>query len=231
VFSPASRGRLTNRDAGRFPDDTLFDRLARTVCLAGCLPRKELYESWEMGRRVRRLFRGGRVLDLGGGHGLLAQIMLLLDDTSPGALVVDKTLPASSARLHDVLAGAWPRLEGRSAFVPGEIDGIEILPTDFVVSSHACGALTVRVLERAAAARARGAVLPCCHDLDSGDAGGLSGWVDGAAAIDIVRAMRLAQHGYRIWTQTIPEAITPKNRLLLGAPVATPEGNGSYSEV
>ena len=68
------------------------------------------------------------------------------------------------------------------------------------------------------AARARVAVLPCCHDLDSGDDGGLSGWVDGAAAIDIVRAMRLAEHGYRIWTQAIPEAITPKNRLLLGAP-------------
>ena len=57
---------------------------------------------------------------------------------------------------------------------------------------------------------------PCCHDLDAGDDGGLSGWVDGAAAIDIVRARRLAERGYRIWTQAIPEAITPKNRLLLG---------------
>ena len=231
VFSPASRGRLTKRDVGRFPNDTLFDRLARAVCLAGCLPRKELYESWEMGRRVRRLFRGGRVLDLGGGHGLLAQIMLLLDDTSPSALVIDKTLPASSARLRDVVAGAWPRLESRITFVADAIDAIEILPTDLVVSSHACGALTDRVLERAAAARARVAVLPCCHDLDSHDDGRLSGWVDGAAAIDIVRAIRLAQHGYRIWTQTIPEAITPKNRLLLGAPVATPKANGTYREV
>ena len=54
-----------------------------------------------MARRVRRLFRGGRVIDLGAGHGLLAQVMLLLDDSSPNALVVDKTLPASSARLHE----------------------------------------------------------------------------------------------------------------------------------
>jgi hypothetical protein len=74
------------------------------------------------------------------------------------------------------------------------------------------------VLDRAAAARARVAVMPCCHDLDSGDDGGLSGWIDGAAAIDIVRAMRLVEQGYRIWTQAIPEEITPKNRLLLGAP-------------
>jgi hypothetical protein len=48
-----------------------------------------------MGRRVRRRFRGGRVIDLGGGHGLLAQIMVLLDDSSPTALVGDKILPAS----------------------------------------------------------------------------------------------------------------------------------------
>jgi hypothetical protein len=218
VFSPASRGRLTNRDVERFPENTLFDRLGRAICQAGCLPRKELYEAWAMARRVRRLFRGGRVLDLGGGHGLLAHVMLLLDDSSPGAIVADTTVPASSAKLHDVLINAWPRLTGRVEFVACTIDEIVIDATDIVVSSHACGALTDRVLERACAARARVAVLPCCHDLDAADDGGLSGWVDGAAAIDIVRAMRLSEKGYRIWTQTIPEQITPKNRLLIGAP-------------
>ena len=180
-FSHAARGRLTNRDIDRFPAGTLFDRLGRTVCQAGCLPRKELYEAWEMGRRVRRLFRGGRVIDLGAGHGLLAQVMLLLDDSSPDALVVDTSLPPSSRKLHDVLSAAWPRLSGRVAFVAGAIDDIDILNSDVVVSSHACGALTDRVLARAAAARARVAVMPCCHDLDSGDTGGLSGWVDGPA--------------------------------------------------
>src|SRR6186997_799616 len=137
AFSHSSRGRLTDYDLGRFPDDTLFHRLARAVCHAGCLPRKELYEAWEMARRVRRLFRGGRIVDLGAGHGLLAHVMLLLDDSSPTALVVDKTLPASSARLHDVLVQAWPRLAGRVAFAMSALDEIEILPTDVVVSSHA----------------------------------------------------------------------------------------------
>ena len=173
-----------------------------------------------MARRVRRLFRGGRVVDLNAGHGLLGQVMLLLDDSSPSALVVDKRLPASSMRLHEALVRAWPRLAGRIAFVAGELDDIEILETDVVVSSHACGGLTDRVLHRAVAARARVAVLPCCHDLATGDAGGLSGWVDGPVAIDIVRAVRLTQQGYRIWTQAIPADITPKNRLLLGAPEA-----------
>jgi hypothetical protein len=218
VFSHSSRGRLTDKDLGRFPGDTLFDRLARAVCHAGCLPRKELYEAWEVARRVRRLFRSGRVVDLGGGHGLLAQAMLVLDDSSPAALVVDRALPPSSARVHDALVEAWPRLSGRVSFVRDALDLVEIQPGDVVVSSHACGALTDVVLERAVAARARVAVLPCCHDLRACDPGELRGWVDGPIAVDIMRAVRLEHRGYRIWTQRIPATVTPKNRLLLGAP-------------
>ena len=156
--------------------------------------------------------------------------MLLLDDSSPGADVVDKALPPSSATLHDALVQSWPRLAGRVTFVASSLDDFELLPTDVVISSHACGALTDRVLERAVAARARVAVLPCCHHLtgrvikginDINDPRALSAWVDGALAIDIGRAIRLQQQGYRIWAQAIPAEITPKNRLLLGAPART----------
>jgi hypothetical protein len=236
MFSASSRNRLTVHDVGRFAGDTLFDRVARAACRARCLPRKELYETWEMARRVRRLFRGGRVIDLGGGHGLLAHVMLLLDDSSPSAVVIDKALPPSSAKLHTVLLQEWPRLAGRIELLTSALDGFDICATDVVVSSHACGALTDRVLDRAIAANARVAVLPCCHDLKVaneraseptraergsgaiGDARGLSGWMDGPAAIDVMRAVRLTQHGYRVWTQIIPAEITAKNRLLLGAP-------------
>ena len=222
MFSPSSRGRLTDRDLGRFPGGTLFDRLARAVCHAGCLPRKELYEAWEVARRVRRLFRGGRIVDLGGGHGLLAQALLILDDTSPNAVVVDRALPPSAAKLHDALVQSWPRLEGRVEFAATGLDEADVQGGDLVVSCHACGNLTDVVLDRAVSVRARVAVLPCCHHLRTGDTGGLSGWVDRAAAIDIVRAVRLGQCGYRIWTQTIPAGITPKNRLLIGEPGARP---------
>jgi len=216
-FAPSSRARLTRHDLGRFSGDTLFDRLGRAVCGAGCLPRKELYEAWEVARRVRRLFRAGRVVDLGGGHGLLAQVMLLLDNSSPDALVVDPSLPPSSARVHAALVETWPRLAGRVEFVARPLENIQLQDTDVVVSSHACGDLTDRVLDRAASAAARVAVLPCCHDLATCDWGSLAGWVDRPLAIDILRALRLERQGYRVWTQTIPEAITPKNRLLLAA--------------
>ena len=219
LFSPSSRGRLTDYDLDRFPGDTLFHRLARAVCHSGCLPRKELFEAWETARRVRRLFRGGRIVDLGGGHGLLAHVMLLLDNSSPDAVVVDTALPPSSARLHQALIAAWPRLAGRVTFVPTSVEDVALADTDIVVSVHACGDLSDVVLDRAAATRARVAVLPCCHDLRINDDGNLAGWVDGPLAVDVVRAMRLKQQGYRIWTQSISADITPKNRLLIGEPL------------
>jgi hypothetical protein len=145
--------------------------------------------------------------------------MLLLDDSSPCAIVADKKLPPSSAKVHGVIVGAWPRLTGRVEFVEQPLEHVTIEPTDVVVSSHACGDLTDRVLDRAVAARARVAVLPCCHNLATCDARTLAGWMDQAMAIDAARAVRLDARGYRVWTQTIPDSITPQNRLLIGTPI------------
>ena len=99
------------------------------------------------------------------------------------------------------------------------LEDVTLGPEVLVVSTHACGALTDRVLDRAATARARVAVLPCCHDEATCDAGSLDGWIDAPLAIDVVRAQRLAAHGYAVHTQLLPEAITPKNRLLFGEPL------------
>ena len=218
MFAPSSKDRLTAYDLGRFPGSTLFERVARAVCAAGCLPRKELYESWEVARRTRRLFRGGRVVDVAGGHGLLAHLMLLLDNTSPEAVIVDPALPPSAARLHTELCRQWPRLAGRVRSVQDRVENVDIDRGDVVVSCHACGALSDRVLDAAIAAGARVAVLPCCHDVGASDVGRLGGWVDPGLALDIGRALGLERAGYRVWTQTIPAVITPKNRLLLGRP-------------
>lgn len=214
----SSRNRLTENLLAIYAGDTLFDAIARAVCRAGCLPRKELYEAWEVARRVRRRFRGGRVVDLACGHGLLAQILLLLDDSSPRALAVDRCLPKSAASLAASMNAAWPRLGGRVRFLEQDLESVDIWPNDLVVSAHACGGLTDLVLSRAVAARARVAVLPCCHDLRGAEPGGLEGWLDGPLAQDAARVFGLRSQGYRVFTQTIPGDITPKNRLLLAEP-------------
>jgi hypothetical protein len=217
AFTASSKNRLTRHDLGRFPGASLFDRLGRAVCAAECLPRKELYEAWEVARRVRRRFRGGRVVDVAGGHGLLAAVMLLLDATSEAAWVVDPSPPASRQALLNALGGTWPRLALVRHTRQG-LDAFAVDAGDVVVSCHACGALTDRVLDAAATAGARVAVLPCCHDGAPGAGGALDGWMDMALAIDVQRVFALERRGYTVWTQTIPANVTPKNRLLIGQP-------------
>jgi SAM-dependent methyltransferase len=214
----SSRNRLTENLLSQFAGNTLFDAIARAVCHAGCLPRKELYEAWEVARRVRRRFRGGRVVDLACGHGLLAQILLLLDGSSPEALAVDWRIPKSAAALEASLRAEWPRLQGRIRYLETDLRDVPLGRDDLVVSAHACGGLTDLILERAVEAGACVAVLPCCHDLKHADPGGLEGWMDGPLAIDATRASRLRSCGYRVFTQLIPGDITPKNRLLMAEP-------------
>ena len=212
----SSKNRLTPRQQSLFPGHNLFDKIARAVCRAGTLPRKELHEAWEMARRVRRRYRGGRVLDLACGHGLLAHIMLILDDSSKAAIAVDKKIPFNAKKLSDALITSWPRLKNRIIYKEAALQDITVFPDDIVVSAHACGDLTDVIIDRAADQHATIAVLPCCHDLNASPTHGLDGWMDKTLAVDAVRAVKLRSRGYRIVTQLIPDDITPKNRLLMG---------------
>ncbi|HEX7665230.1 MAG TPA: methyltransferase [Polyangiaceae bacterium] len=222
-FDPSSRTKLTRRDVGRFPGETLFAKLARVLCEAECLPRRELYEAWEVARRARRHFRGGRVVDLACGHGLVAWTMLLLDDSSPEAIAADARLPPSAAKVGEAITAAWPRVAGRVRIEERAIADVELGRGDLVVATHACGTLTDRVIDRVLATRCRVVLLPCCHDEELCDDGGLRGWLDLETAIDTTRAARLRANGYEVRTQTIPRTITAKNRLLLAAPSPTGE--------
>ncbi len=86
------------------------------------------------------------------------------------------------------------------------------------MSVHACGRLTDTIIDSAVKAGARLAVLPCCHDTKASDLGGLGGWMDGPLAIDATRAALLRAKRYSVITRTIPEEVTPKNRLLMAHP-------------
>ena len=214
----SSRNRLNERHLEHFPSDSLFDKIARTVCTAGCLPRKELYEAWETARRIRRRISGKRVIDMACGHGLLAHIMVLLDDTIPSAIAVDKAIPKSAASLAETLVENWPRLKNRVEFRQEDLAEIEIDNDDLLVSVHGCGRLTDRIIDLAIEAKVSVALLPCCHDLKRSDTGELTGWLEPTLAIDVTRVSRLQSAGYKVMTLEIPYDITPKNRLIIATP-------------
>ena len=213
----SSRSRLSRHTVADFAGDTLFDAVGRVVSEANCLPRKELFESWEVANRVRRRVRGRPILELAAGHGLVAWLLLLLDPTAPGARCIDRRKPRSAERLEAAVVARWPRLAGKVRWEQANLKRVTADPGDLVVAVHACGTLTDRVLDAALAARAAVVVLPCCHNLRWGTAG-LEAWMDGAVAVDVVRALRVRAAGYRVYLLKIPEEITPQNRLLIGVP-------------
>jgi len=214
----SSHNVLNRYTAARLPGETLFARIGRAVCEAECLPRKEFFEAWETAKRVRRQMRGGRVLELAAGHGLVSAMMLILDDTSAAATCVDVERPRSQRRVLGVLEQRWPRIAGRVSYVEASIGDVEVEPDSLLVSVHACGELTDQVLDLAIASCSRVAVLPCCHDLKKCDTGSLKGWMDGPLAVDATRVFRLKQNGFRVLTTRIPADVTPKNRLLMAWP-------------
>lgn len=218
AHDPGSHARLTPRHVALFEGETLFARFARALCDAGTVPRKELYEAWEVARRARRHLRGGRVVDLAAGQGLAAFAMMLLDPKSPEAICVDVRRPVNQPRAFEALAARWPDTARRITYLERPLEEVALAATDVVVSVHACGSLTDRVIERALSAGAPFAVLPCCHDHAQCDSGGLDGWMDGSLAIDAMRVARVRAAGWRTWAQSIPAEVTPKNRLLVAAP-------------
>ena len=186
-FRRASRSRLSPADARRFPGDDTFAAVARAVCSADVLPRKELFETWEAALVITEAFgerlRGGddgdlssssattdvstRVADLAGGHGFLALALLVLNPTLRSAVVVDRRKPESHERLVSSLAKAFPklRLHARVRFVEASVTEAETRDATRVVFAavHACGDLSDAVLALAVAARAPVALVPCCH--------------------------------------------------------------------
>lgn len=222
MHGPGSRNKLTPSHARHYTGAGVVDVAGRALCAVGCLPRKELHEAYEMAVRVSaQSDRGGRVVDLCCGFGLLAQLLLIIDPRFQDALAVDRRLPPNHAIVHQALVGAFPALAGRVLFVQAPLDAVAVGADDLVVSAHACGPLTDDVFARAVCAGARAAVLPCCHRTRFRD--DLRDHADPAAAIDAERAERLRALGYDVFEDAIPADVSPKNRLLLAQP-ARPDG-------
>ena len=119
------------------------------------------------------------------------------------ALVESATCPDSSHAIEAAFVARWPRLKGIVAWEERDIADVTASGDDLVVSVHACGRLTNRVIDIALAARAPVAVLPCCQSLAKCETAGLHAWLEGRLAIDVVRAMRLREAGYAVKLQHI----------------------------
>ena len=223
--SASSRELLQPRHQREFFGDTIFDEFSRTVCLAGAVPRKELYEAWATALLVQHQFpNSGRVADLACGHGLLSWALLLLNPDR-SAVCIDKRIPGSAEKIAHAMISEWPTLASRWDFVESKLDVIEPCSSTLLCGIHACGTLSDTIISLAVRGNAPLVLIPCCHTkraLPMDDRKEfLNHNLSLSEFVDERRVERLQQSGYTVYRREIPQAVTPKNTVILAAPPAT----------
>ncbi len=214
----ASRSRLHPGLVPHFPSSNLFDRVARSLCLASCIPRRELFESWAFVQRVRRHLDATIVWDLCAGHGLVSLILALLEPDLERIRAVDRRRPASFEKARAALGAIDPARVAKVSF--DEVPLEDLAPPEsrvFVVAVHACGRRTDRAIDLALASSSSIALLPCCQDVSDIDTpGAVRGRWSKRDAVDLARIFRLDRAGYRTLSRRVAEDVTTCADAIIG---------------
>jgi hypothetical protein len=209
-----------------FGSDRFPDRCVRELAAERALPIKEIVETFEMFERVREQVRGEVIVDLCAGHGLLGILYAAFERSVELVLLLDRSTPANHARVMKAIVKAAPwvgekvrRIDADVQAWSGPLDEHIRNRRAAFVSAHACGVLTDSCLEVALARSSPVAVMPCCYPWRACPGPpSIKRALGVEFALDIDRTYRMEQRGFSVLWREIPEAITPKNRILIGKP-------------
>ncbi len=214
------RKRLLPADAEAFPREGPVDRFARALCRHRATSFRELTEAFEFFALARKHARAPVVVDLCGGHGLVAVLFAMFERRVERALVLDRTRPASFDRILLAAEEAAPWTAGRIEYLQASLHAAQhVVPaTAGLVSVHACGTRTDTILDLAVTNHTPVAVMPCCHNVATSPAPPALKREFGQAAVDIHRTYRLEAAGFHVRWSTVSDRITRMNRVLLARP-------------
>ncbi|MEZ6036119.1 MAG: hypothetical protein R3F29_01475 [Planctomycetota bacterium] len=214
------RKRIGPPDAAAFPGDGLADKLARALCEHRATRFRELVEAFEFFALARKFARAPAVVDLCGGHGLVAALFVVFEPEVERALVIDKRRTQDFDLVLAATAEVAPWTRGRVTFAESRIENArsQLPERAGYVAVHACGRRTDTALDLAIADRAPIAAMPCCHAVGASVAPAALKQQFGDAAVDIERTYRLEREGYAVRWDHVSPLITRKNRVLLGRP-------------
>mmetsp|Transcript_25554 Transcript_25554/g.60432 ORF Transcript_25554/g.60432 Transcript_25554/m.60432 type:complete len:458 (-) Transcript_25554:1441-2814(-) len=233
-----------------------MNELGLMACRTGVVPRKEFLETFAAAVYINEKFPHiTRFADVAAGHGLLSWFLLVLSDDigadrpprtkkkkkqkkkKPTAICIDRRMPGSAEKIADVMLEMYPHLKSRWCYVEADLAAIETHPTTLLVSVHACGPLSDKIIEMAIDGNAPLALVPCCHtikvkkgycphpliNMDVSDVESVARTlmkdnndVTLGDVVDQVRHDTLLKAGYDVEECMLPELFTKQNRLMLG---------------
>lgn len=214
------RKRLVPNDARAFPGEDLAQAFARALCAHRATNFREVLEAFEFFAIARKHVRTPVVVDVCGGHGLVAVLFAVFQRTVELAIVLDPKRTDSFDRILAAAAEVAPWSVGRVQYARARIKHApEQVPREAgLVAVHACGQKTDRVLDLAIAHRAPVAVMPCCHPLRTSPAPFALKQALGHVAVDIDRTYRLEAADFKVRWSGVSERITRMHRVLLAEP-------------
>ncbi len=220
------RLRVQPKHAWHFPGEDLAAQFGRALCAESATSIKEILEAFEFFQVVRKHVARAQMLDVCSGHGLVGALFALFERKVDSVTCMDPERPESAERILAALdrVGPWARPKLRYVASPlrkggGLPAGVNVADGSAVVAVHACGALTDRAIDLAVGLGGPVALLPCCRRHRGYPAPEvLKRELGGDLAIDVHRTYRLHDAGYQVRWKSIPAAITPMNRILLGGP-------------
>ena len=213
--------RLDAKSAPVLTGDPLAERIVHELAARRAINVKETLESFETFARIRRRLRAPRVADLCCGHGLTGLLFAAIERSVEEVVLLDRDKPPKAELVREAVIAAAPWTADKVRWVEAPIEeaSAHLAPDTNVVAVHACGVRTDRALDVALALHSSVAVVPCCYAQTAKRAPrALKKALGSELATDIHRTYRLEAAGYRVDWQAIPEAITPKNRVMVGVP-------------
>ena len=201
-----------------FQGSTLTDSLVRELAHERALGIKEVTEAFEFYAAIRKHVRNECIVDLCCGHGLAGLLFAVFDRKTQKVMLCDRSRPRGFELVWRAALRAAPWVEEKVSYHTGTLE--EIAPRlpkgSTVLAVHACGRLTDDCLAIARDLGGPAAVLPCCRSHDGHPAPySLRNALGDDVAYDVHRTYAMEEAGHKVRWRSIPEAITPMNRVLI----------------
>lgn len=193
----------------------------RALAQEPCLKIKEVLESFEVHACIKRRLPYPRIIDLCCGHGLTGMLFAIFNPNVTEVLLLDVQESDNSRVARRLLEEAFPEIKGRIRRLVLSLEDftVELSRETALIAVHACGSQTDRCLDLAIQHQRPIAAVPCCYTGTGKDAPyALRKALGGPMATDIGRTYRLEEQGFVVEWDTIPDLITPKNRVILAHP-------------
>jgi len=201
-----------------FSGPGLANAIVRELAQARAIHLKEVLESFEFHRRVRKRLRSPQMADLCCGHGLTG-LLFATERQVERVTMVDLKRPQSFDVALDCVARVMPEVRNKVRFLAADLEdaATKLAPGTSCVAVHACGSATDRCIDVALATGGAVAVMGCCYNkIRQRGAPAVAKALGLHLATDVHRTNRLHAAGYQVDWSSIPEAITPMNRVVVG---------------